>query len=67
MSTTDVIWLLWLVVFLFFEIRAVRSKAPGDTFSEFVWRLTKHNAARFTMLGFLIWLALHLVGGQGHF
>ena len=60
MSKIDWLWTGWLAFFLVFEIRAATNRVKGDTFSEYVWRRTKSNPAKFTMAGFLVWLLLHL-------
>lgn len=65
-------WIFWLAFFLLVEGKALFNKQPGDTFSEFVWKLFHVRDSRPTwlvvvarvVLGlFLIWLCLHLVFG----
>lgn len=67
MSKWRIIWLVIIGVVVTFELWAVISKVPGDTLSEFLWAITRHNAVRFTVAGFLVWLILHIIGGPGRF
>ena len=68
----EVIWLIWLVAFLVFELKAALNKKKGDTLSETVgdwhggpkWSKVgrKWSGARRTVLFlFLVSLTIHLV------
>ena len=68
----EIIWAAWLVIFLFFELKAALNKKKGDTLSETVgdwhgvpkWSKVgrKYSGLRRTALFlFLVSLTLHLV------
>jgi hypothetical protein len=63
-------WVMWIVMFLTIEGRALLNKSKDDTFSEFVWRYfsIKDKSSgwrfrRFALLSFLAWLTAHFLSG----
>lgn len=55
------VWLIWILMFLVVEILAVIDTGPGDTLSEWVWKIISHPAVYFPFAGFMIWLLLHFL------
>lgn len=64
---SDYVWGLLVGAGLLYEAHTIRTKAPGDTFSEKVRRLfythTKPGRAVFTATwaGFSVWFLLHIL------
>jgi hypothetical protein len=77
MSKPDIIWLVWLVVFvvgglIYFGVAeglALHNKAPGDTLTEVVRSLNLPIVVWFGLagliIGVLVWLAPHLANKLG--
>jgi hypothetical protein len=53
-------WIVWLLWFVYWEVRALRRKTLGDTLSEHAWKTLKLTPVLwFTLLGGFIWLGIH--------
>lgn len=69
MSIFTILWLLWGAVFLIVEGSAIFiTHKTSDTLSGTIWRWFSVKGGhwtwkRFTLLGFLLWLLVHLVFG----
>ena len=70
----EIVWGMWLLLFLVYEVGAAISSRRGDTLSENVgdwvgvpkWRRRERRFSRFRRLilfGFMVALTLHLVWG----
>ncbi|RLK22621.1 hypothetical protein DER29_0458 [Micromonospora sp. M71_S20] len=66
-------WLLWFLYFSVVELRALFNSREGDTLSEHVWQWFAVGGGRpvtgwvrlrrVVLLGFVVWLGVHFVGG----
>lgn len=71
MSAYTWTWAAWIAAFAVIETMALRSKQPGDTLSEHVWRwfaITRKDAPlrqlrRAVLLMGMAWLTAHFMTG----
>ncbi|GAA2082593.1 hypothetical protein [Actinomadura alba] len=76
MSVWTVLWIVWIAAFATLEGLALRDKRPGDTLSEFVWRVFRVRDRRPTVATWIgrgllliggVWLTGHLAFGWWSF
>ena len=70
MDGYTVAWIMWIVMFLVIEGKAIIDKDRGDTLSEHVWKWFGVKSKplgwkqrRWALAAFLGWLTTHLVTG----
>lgn len=71
MSSSGVLWLIFVLFFAAVEGQAIANKEPGDTLSEHVWKWigkrgfpkpTWYKLRRGALFVFLVWLLAHFFG-----
>lgn len=61
LSRSDIVWAVWLILFLVLELAAFFNLAPWHTLSETSWlNENEYPILRTVLFGFLIGLAVHI-------